>query len=76
MAENKLSEELRHCLEDDACGDCQYWETETRFICKDLFQKAYEVVKRYEEMEEIWRNYLMFILQKLTEKNTKLDIAA
>lgn len=26
--------------------------------------------------EEIWRNYLMFILQKLTEKNTKLDIAA
>ena len=24
----------------------------------------------------IWRNYLMFILQKLTEKNTKLDIAA
>lgn len=50
MAEKKLSEELRHCLEDDACGDCQYWETETRFICKDLFQKAYEVVKRHEEM--------------------------
>ena len=25
---------------------------------------------------EIWRNYLMFILQKLMEKNTKLDIAA
>lgn len=24
----------------------------------------------------MWRNYLMFILQKLTEKNTKLDIAA
>lgn len=35
---------------DDACGDCQYWETETRFICKDLLQKAYEVVKQYEEM--------------------------
>ena len=50
MAEKKLSEELRHCLEDDACGDCQYWETETKQICKGLLQKAYEVIKRYEEM--------------------------
>lgn len=52
MAEKKLSEELRHCLEDDACGDCQYWETETKQICKGLLRKAYEVVKRHEEMEE------------------------
>lgn len=50
MAEKKLSEELRHCLEDDACGDCQYHEPETKFICKDLLQKAYEVVERYEKM--------------------------
>lgn len=50
MAEKKLSEELRHCLEDDACGDCQYHEPETKFICKGLLQKAYEAVKRYEEM--------------------------
>lgn len=50
MAEKKLSEELRHCLEDDACGDCQYWETETKQICEGLLQKAYEAVKRYEEM--------------------------
>ncbi len=24
---------------------------------------------------QIWRNYLMFIIQRLAEKNTKLDIA-
>lgn len=50
MAEKKLSEELRHCLEDDACGDCQHYKPETKFICKGLLQKAYEAVKRYEEM--------------------------
>ncbi len=50
MAEKKLSEELRHCLEDDACGDCQYRKPETKFTCRGLLQKAYEVVKRYEEM--------------------------
>lgn len=54
MAENKLSEELRHCLEDDACGDCQYHKPETKFICKGLLQKAYEVVKRYED----WKNWM------------------
>jgi len=50
MAEKKLSDELSRCLEDDACGDCQYHKPETKFICKGLLQKAYEVVKRYEEM--------------------------
>lgn len=52
MAEKRLSEELRHCLEDDACGDCQYHKPETKTTCQGLLQKAYEVVKRYEEMEE------------------------
>lgn len=50
MEERKLSEELRHCLEYGACGDCQYRKPETKLICKELLQKAYEVVKRYEEM--------------------------
>lgn len=50
MAEKKLSEELRRCLEDGACGDCQYYKPETKFICKGLLQKAYEAVKRHEEM--------------------------
>lgn len=50
MVEKKLSEELRHCLEDDDCGDCQYHEHETKFVCKGLLQRAHEVIKRYEEM--------------------------
>lgn len=49
MAEKKLSEELRHCLEDD-CVDCNYFHTETKLICGELLKKAYEVVGRYEEM--------------------------
>lgn len=61
MAEKKLSEELRHCLEDDACGDCQYRKPETKFTCQGLLKKAYEAVKRYEEMfpckvgDIVWR---------------------
>lgn len=58
MAENKLSEELRHCLEDDTCGYCQYHKPETKLICKGLLQKACEVVKRYEEMEDRNRKLL------------------
>lgn len=61
MEERKLSEELRHCLEDDACGDCQHYKPETKFTCRGLLQKAYEAVKRYEEMfpckvgDIVWR---------------------
>ena len=52
MTEKKLSEELRHCLEDESCRDCLYHEPETKLICKDLLQKAYERIKEFEEMEE------------------------
>lgn len=50
MAEKKLSEELRHCLEDKSCGDCQYRKPETKFTCSGLLQKAYERIKEYEEI--------------------------
>ena len=50
MAEKKLSEELRHCLEDDVCYGCEYCDVETRLTCKGLLQKAYERIKEYEEM--------------------------
>lgn len=66
MAEKKLSEELRHCLEDDVCGDCQYHKSETKFICPGLLQKAYEVVKRYEEVfsckvgDVVWQTKKVF----------------
>lgn len=50
MAENKLSEELRHCLEGNGCADCTCYEQKSVLTCPSLLQKAYEVVKRYEEM--------------------------
>lgn len=59
MSENKLSEELRRCLEDDGCGDCQYHKPETKLICKGLLQKAHERIKEFEEMEE---NYFLLKL--------------
>ncbi len=52
MAEKKLSEELRHCLDGDGCKDCSNYQSESRLTCPGLLQKAYEAVKRYEEMEE------------------------
>lgn len=65
--EEKLSEELRHCLEDDACGDCQYHKPETKFICKGLLQKAYEVVKRHEEMFPCEVGDVVYRVHKATE---------
>ena len=52
MAGKKISEELRHCLEDDGCGSCDYLEPETVLTCRGLLQKAYERIKEYEEMED------------------------
>ena len=52
MEEKKLSEELRHCLEGNGCVDCTCYETKSVLTCRGLLQKAYEVVKRYEEMEK------------------------
>lgn len=61
MAEKRLSEELRHCLEDDDCGDCQYRKPETKFTCRGLLQKAYEVVK---QSDLISRNILIKEINK------------
>lgn len=47
--EDRLPEELRHCLEGDGCGDCAYHEPETKLTCGGLLQKAYEVVKEMED---------------------------
>lgn len=84
MAEKKLSEELRHCLEDDACGDCPYFEISSVMSCKGLLQKAYERINEYEEMfpckvgdtvyflknKEILRNYVVQIHIAQTWKQT------
>ena len=64
MEEKKLSEELRHCLESNYCSDCwncTYCKQESIMTCPGLLQKAYEVVKRHEEMfpckvgDIVWR---------------------
>ena len=52
MAEKKLSEELRHCLDGNGCQQCSNYQSESRLTCPALLQKAYEAVKRHEEMEE------------------------
>lgn len=54
MAEKKLSEELKFCLETDHCadGDCPYYEWDSAMTCKGLLQKAYERIKEYEDMED------------------------
>ena len=50
MAEKKLSEELKFCIEQDGCSKCSCFETQSKLTCPGLLQKAYEVVKRHEEM--------------------------
>lgn len=52
MAEKKLSEELRHCWENDGCENCQYHKSETKLIFKYLLQNAYERIKAHDEMED------------------------
>lgn len=54
MEEKKLSEELRHCLEGNGCADCACYEPKSVLTCRGLLQKAYEVVKRYED----WKNWM------------------
>lgn len=50
MEEKKLSEELRFCIEQDGCSKCSCFEMQSKLTCPGLLQKAYEAVKRYEEM--------------------------
>lgn len=56
MAEKKLSEELRHCLEGKGCENCSNYQSESRLTCPGLLQKAYEAVKEYEDFEEIFHS--------------------
>ena len=48
----KLSDELSHCLSGNGCKDCESWSREIKATCKGLLQKAYEQIKKYEELEE------------------------
>lgn len=46
----KLSEQIKNCLDGSGCGNCEYHEADTKFICGGLLEKAYERIKRYEDM--------------------------
>ncbi len=74
MAKKKLSEELRHCMESDRCGKCQYEEAETKLICEGLLQKTYELVKRYEEMFPCWIGDTVYELQEIRHRIQPLEI--
>lgn len=73
MAEKTLSEELRHCLEDN-CVDCNYFHTETKLICGELLQKVYERIKEYEEMFPCWIGDTVYELQEIRNRIQPLEI--
>lgn len=52
MERNKLSEELKHCLNGDDCGECAYSEENFTLSCIPLLQSSYEKIKGYEDLEE------------------------
>lgn len=74
MAEKKLSDELRHCLETDCCDKCQYGEAETKLICQGLLQKAHERIKEYEEIFPCWIGDTVYELQEIRNRIQQLEI--
>lgn len=39
MEENKLSEELRHCLEGNGCVDCSCYEPKSVLTCCSVYNR-------------------------------------
>lgn len=50
--EQKLSEQLKHCLDGNGCGKCVHAEEKTILSCRSLLQSAYEKIKYFEDLEE------------------------
>lgn len=74
MAEKKLSEELRFCIEQDGCSKCGCFETQSKLTCPGLLQKAHEAVKRYEEMFSCWIGDTVYELQEIRHRIQPLEI--
>ncbi|MCI8378684.1 MAG: hypothetical protein HFH72_09225 [Lachnospiraceae bacterium] len=74
MTEKKLSEELRFCIEQDGCSKCSCFEKQSKLTCPGLLQKAYEVVKRYEEMFPCWVGDTVYELQEIRHRIQPLEI--
>lgn len=49
---DKLSEELKYCLDNSGCIKCKYGELKGTIICGNLLQAVYERIKEYETLEE------------------------
>lgn len=49
--ENKLSEELKHCLDGSGCCKCVHTEEKCIMSCRSLLQSAYEKIKYFEDLE-------------------------
>lgn len=74
MSEKKLSEELRHCLEVNGCANCTCYEHKSVLTCRGLLQKAYEAVKKYEEMFPFKIGDMVFVDSKtLPTENMDFD---
>ena len=74
MSEKKLSEELRHCLEGNGCSKCSCFETQSKLTCPKLLEKAYEAVKRYEEIFPCWIGDTVYELQEIRCRIQPLEI--
>jgi len=48
----KISEQLKHCLDANGCDKCTYAEEKTILSCRGLLQTAYDKIKHLEELEE------------------------
>lgn len=48
----KLSDELKHCLNDSGYPECENGEWKSAFTCRKLLQKAYGGIKGNEEVEK------------------------
>lgn len=48
----KISDELKHCLDNSGCEECKYFEQRSILTCRSLLQIAYDRIKFYEDLEE------------------------
>ena len=46
----KLSEQIKNCLDGSGCKDCESYEQKSVLTCRVLLEKAYERIKRYEDI--------------------------
>lgn len=48
--ERKLLDQIKRCLDFEGCGECEYVDEKQIMTCQKLLEKAYEQIKRYEDI--------------------------